>query len=169
MWTPEHLTTEQKEERRLSAIPLLKKGELSLAAIARELGVSRQIVSIWAQRLRAWGDSALRHRPHPGRPSYLSAQQWQEVLATLRAGGQAAGFDSDRWTLVRIAQVIQQKFGIHYNANYLSERLHALGWSVQVPEVTARERDEELVRAWLRGDWPRILKKRAQWARRSSS
>lgn len=164
MWTPEHLTESQKEERRLSAVPLLSRDDLSKSEIARQLGVSRQIVSRWAQQLRSDGEFALRRRAHTGRPSYLSAEQWQEVLSVLRAGGQAFGFDTDRWTLTRIAEVIYRKFGVRYNANYLSQQLDALGWSVQVPEVTARERDEALVAAWLRGDWPRILKKRAAWA-----
>jgi len=134
-------------ERRLAAVPLLQESTLSQSEIARTLGVSRQSVCRWARQLDASGKPGLAPRRHTGRPSYLSAEQWQMVLATLRNGAQAAGFPTERWTLSRIAQVIEKQFGVHYNANYLSVRLHSLGWSVQVPDVTARERNEELVQA----------------------
>jgi len=35
--------------------------------------------------------------------------------------------------------------------NYLAARLRASGWSPQIPAVHAKERDEEVIRAWL--DW----------------
>ncbi len=47
---------------------------------------------------------------------------------------------------------------MHYHQNYISRLLHSLGWSVQKPETRAIERDEELIRAWPRRDWPRIKK-----------
>ena len=68
----------------------------------------------------------------------------------------------------RIRQVILKQFGVDYHPNYLAERLKAWGWTAQVPAVQARERDEELVRAWLERDWPRIKKKLGRTVRRSS-
>ena len=58
---------------------------------------------------------------------------------------------------VRYAEVDGQK--IVYNAHYLSQRLHGLGWSAQEPGVSPQERSEMLVEAWLKGDWPRIKKR----------
>ena len=66
------------------------------------------------------------------------------------------GFDTERWTLRRIAEVIRECFGVSYNPNYLAEPLHKLDFSPQQPPTQASERDEELVRAWLKHDWPRI-------------
>jgi hypothetical protein len=54
--------------------------------------------------------------------------------------------------------MIQRHFGVTYHAHSLSARLRDLGWSVQVPAVRARERDEELIRTWLDRDWPRLKK-----------
>jgi hypothetical protein len=54
---------------------------------------------------------------------------------------------------------------VSYHTAYLSVRLRELGWSAQVPAVQARERDEELVRAWIERDWPRIKKKLGARAR----
>jgi transposase len=163
IWQPKHLTRSQREERRLEAGRLLQAGQLSHTDIARRLGVSRMAVSQWARQLRQHhGDPASLHaRPIPGRPSRLSAEQWQRVLAVLKEGALKVGFDTERWTLLRIRAVILVAFGVRYHAHYLARRLKALGWSPQQPAVYARERDEALVQAWLAQDWPRIKKRLA--------
>ena len=53
------------------------------------------------------------------------------------------------------------EFGVDYHAHYVARRLKALGWSPQRPALYAKERNDELVRAWLRHDWPRINKRLA--------
>ena|SRR5437868_2847516 len=158
MWQPRNLTPEQKEERRLAAAHLLQTGQSSHAQIARQFGVSRRTVIRWGHQLAAGGEKALCRRVQTGRKPRLDAPQWQQVLATLQQGGQAAGFPTERWTLARIQSVIVQQFGVVYNAHYLSQRLHGLGWSAQEPGVSPQERSEMLVEAWLKGDWPRIKK-----------
>src|ERR671917_1491742 len=171
IWRPRHLTRSQLEERRLEAGRLLQAGQLSHADIARRLGVSRMAVSTWAQQLRQHqGDiGSLHTQPIPGRPARLSVEQWQRVLAVLKEGALKAGFDTDRWTLLRIRAVILVTFGVRYHAHYLARRLKALGWSAQQPAVYARERDDALVQAWLTHDWPQIKKRLAANKRKSSS
>ena len=163
MWRPRKLTPEQLEERRLEAGRLLRAGHLSQAEIARRLGVSRTAVSQWAKRLREGphGSAPLKRRPKPGRPARLTPREWQELLDVLARGAIEAGFETERWTLPRVRIMIQRRFGVTYHANYLSARLRELGWSAQVPAIRARERDEELIRAWLDRDWPRIKKRLA--------
>lgn len=158
MWQPKNLTREQMEERRFAALPLLKARRLSQAQIARLLGVSRQAVHSWAHRLAQDGRDALKRRAHSGRTSRLTQQQWEDLLVVLKQGAQAAGFPTERWTLLRIQQVVQARFGLRFSPSYLSERLHKLGWSVQKPQPVPREREDVLVEAWLKNDWPRIKK-----------
>src|ERR687895_2227826 len=171
IWRPRHLTRSQREARRLEAGRLLQARQLPHADIARRLGVSRMAVSTWAQQLRQHqGDMASLHmRPIPGRPARLSVAQWQCVLAVLTEGALKAGFETDRWTLLRIRAVILVTFGVRYHAHYLARRLKALGWSPQHPAVYARERDDALVQDWLTHDWPRIKKRLAVKAQKSSS
>jgi transposase len=163
MWRPRKLTPEQLEERRLEAGRLLRAGRLSQSEIARRLGVSRMAVSQWAKRLRdsPHGFATLRRRPKSGRPPRLTTPQWRQLLEILRRGAIRSGFETERWTLPRVRDVIQRRFGVTYHAHYLSARLKDLGWSAQVPAVRARERDEDVIRAWLDRDWPRIKKKLA--------
>ena len=105
--------------------------------------------------------AGLKNRLRPGRPPRLKAQQWREVLRQLKRGAQAFGYETERWTLDRVQQLIKQEYGVIYSANYLSDKLRRLGWSPQQPAVYAKERDEELIAAWLRQDWPRIKKSAA--------
>ena len=160
-WKPSHLTRQQMEERRLEAAHLLRQGQLSQAAIARQLGVTRMSVSHWNQRLIDTGPRGLKLQKATGRPPRLTPQQRQALLKMLKRGALHAGFDTDRWTLNRIQQVIQHEFGIVYHPNYLSRALKRWGWSVQKPETRAIEREQKLVTAWLKHDWSRIKKSAA--------
>jgi transposase-like protein len=92
-WRPARLTPDQLEERRLAAAALLRQGQMTQAAIARHLGVSRASVCRWAAVLQEEGRRGLRARhrepggrrastPAPGRGSTGSwrAAQRQRAL-----------------------------------------------------------------------------------------
>ena len=146
------------EERRRVGAQLLRKGKLSQAAIAQQLGVSRVAVSQWANRLAQGGVRALRSRTAPGRPVRLTLKHQKALVGKLKRGALAAGFPTERWTMSRVCQLIEREFGLHYHVHYINRLLAKLGWSLQRPLPRATEQDEELVRAWLAQDWPRIKK-----------
>jgi transposase len=160
-WKPSKLTRQQLEERRLEAGRLLKEGQLSQSQIAARLGVSCTAVSQWAKRYRSGGLRRLQHRVATGRPSKLTPTQKRTLKQQLRKGALAAGFLTDRWTLERIAALIEQELGVRYHPHYLSRLLRQLGFTLQSPQPAAVERDDDLIRAWLRQDWPRIKKSAA--------
>ena len=149
---------EQLEERRLAGGRLLKAGKLSQAEIARQLGVSRATVSAWAKTVEAKGIRGLRKRKAAGSQSKLNSAQKQKLKYMLDRGALANGFPTDRWTLARVQQLIQQKFEISYHPNYLNRLLRKMGFSPQKPLAQAIEQEKELVQAWMQRDWPRIKK-----------
>jgi len=157
-WKPKRLTRQQMEERRRAGGQLLKAGRLSLAEIARRLGVSRAAVSQWAKRMQVGGLRALRRRKAPGHPAQLTPTDKRKLRRILRRGALAAGFATERWTSGRVCRVIEREFGVRYHVNSISRLLTKLGWSLQQPLPRASERDEDLIRAWLAQDWPRIKK-----------
>jgi transposase len=142
--------------RRLAAGRLLRAKRQAQAAIARELGVSRAAVTHWKQRLAQAGLRGLRRRRPAGRPARLTPAQWRHLIRLLERGAVAAGFETERWTQRRIAAVIERTFGVRYHFRSLGRALRARGWSPQRPVAQAKERDDALVEAWLRRDWPRI-------------
>lgn len=156
-WRPSRLSAEQMEERRRAAVQMVRRGR-SQAEVAREVGVSATAVSLWTRRMQARGLRELKARPRTGRPSRLSPQQWREVRRILRRGAKRAGYQTERWTLRRVAHLIERHFGVCYHPNYLAVPLRKLGLTPQQPLTQAKERQEALVEAWLQRDWPRIKK-----------
>jgi transposase len=161
VWRPAHLTPEQMEERRLAAARLLRQGQLSQAEIARHLGVSRVSVCRWAATLAQEGPRGLEARPILGPSPRLDEKAWARLGRLLDRGAMAAGFATERWTLERIAAVIEREFGVHYHPRYLERPLKAHGFSVQRPATRAKERDELVIAIWPKRDWVALKKRRA--------
>jgi len=145
-------------ERRAEGVRLLQAGEMSQAQIARHLGVSEATISKWKKVLEEKGPAGLQARKASGRPPKLSVADKRQLVDKLEQGALAAGFATEQWTQARVKKVIEQEFGVNYHRDYISRLLHGLGWSVQKVDPRAIERDEELIRAWLDQDWPRIKK-----------
>src|SRR6266852_4377468 len=85
------------------AIRLFEQG-LSNSEIARQIDVARKNVSQWCQLWRAGGEDALRVKR--GSKPRLTDEQWQHVTAALLDGPQAPGYETQLWTLERIADLI---------------------------------------------------------------
>jgi transposase len=176
VWRPAHLTSEQMEERRLAAAVLLRQGQLSQAEIARQLGVSRASISRWAATLAQEGRHGLEARPIPGRSPRLDEKAWARLGRLLDRGAVAAGFATERWTLDRIAALIEREFGVHYHPRYLERPLKAHGFSVQRPATRAKERDELVIAVWPKRDWVALKKRPSEstgpscsWMRRATA
>lgn len=147
------------EERRLEGGRLLNQGKLSQREIAAELGVNEGTVSRWKETLEREGSKGLKARRIPGRPSRLDEQGRQQLLGELDKGAQAHGYPDERWTLMRIAEVLRRTQGVRYDPDHLSVVMRRLGWSVQRPQSKAVERDDKKVQTWLETTLPEALKK----------
>lgn len=161
VWRPSHLTPEQMEERRMVAARLLRQGRFSQADIARQFGVSRASVCRWAATLAQEGGRGLQARSITGRPPRLDAKAWARLGRLLDRGAMAAGFATERWTLKRIAALIEREFGVTYHPRYLERPLKAHGFSVQRPAMRARERDELVIAVWPKREWVALKKWRS--------
>jgi putative transposase len=147
-------TLAEKQAMRLQAAVLFEQG-LSNREIARRLGVAFKTVSAWCGLWRSGGIDALQVRP-PGLPARLSDADWERITASLVAGPQASGYDTQLWTLERIADLIEKLTGVRYNSNYVAELMHERGWTVQKPERRAKERNEQAIANWVAEDWPAL-------------
>jgi len=150
------------ERRRLRAVALLQDG-YSLNEVARRIGCNASSVMRWRDAFRRGGRKALRPKPTPGRPPRLTRRQKVRLVGYLLKGPLAHGYRTDIWTTLRVAEVIQRKFGIHYHRDHVGRLLHALQWTCQKPEKRATQRDEAAIEAWKQRDWPRIKKTQRGW------
>jgi transposase len=87
----------------------------SQAEVAGELGVSRQSAHVWHTAWRQGGVDALRSRGPTGPAPKLSDAQLAQIEEALLAGAMANGFDTDLWTLERVAVVITQLTGVRHH------------------------------------------------------
>ena len=71
-----------------------------------------------------------------------------ELAALLEQGAEAFGFRGQVWTTGRVAQMIEQQFGVKYHPAHCSLLLRKLKWSQQKPIEKATQRDEEAIRIW---------------------
>ena len=149
-----------EQARRIEAGRLFARG-LSQAQIVCRLGVSRQSASRWFHLWKANGSEGLQGVGRTGRKRRLSDADLCRLEALLLEGPEAQGYETNLWTLKRIARVVKRQFGVCYHPGHVWKLLGRLGWSCQRPERRARERNETTIRRWLKYRWPRIKKKRA--------
>ncbi len=130
----------------------------SQADVVRALGVSRQSASRWYGDWKKGGVGALRSAGRAGRKPRLDADQLRQVDEALRLGPRAHGFNTELWTLPRVAAVIKRATRVEYHPGHVWRVLRAMGWSLQRPARKARERNEEAVLRWVAQTWPRVKK-----------
>ncbi|HLJ95611.1 MAG TPA: winged helix-turn-helix domain-containing protein [Gemmataceae bacterium] len=135
--------------RRSKAVRLFASGQ-GQSAVARTLGVSRQCAHNWYWEWRGSDGEAIRGRRRlgSGRKSKLDAKQLASVDAALRRGPRSFGFASMRWTLWRVAAVIERITGIQYHPSSVWRILRTLGWRLRLPSQSDRMGSAYVPRQW---------------------
>ncbi|MEO8391747.1 MAG: helix-turn-helix domain-containing protein [Chloroflexota bacterium] len=124
---------DRREIRRLLAWELHQQGWSQLR-ISKALGVTQGAVSQWLKRSREGGGvEALRHHSAPGRQAALTDEQFAQIPALIARGAAAFGFRDDRWTIQRVATLLNQVFGVTYHPGHVSRLLqkHCPDWRDQ--------------------------------------
>lgn len=141
------LPKDWREGRRLRAWELYQQG-WKQKDIAAALGVTEGAVSQWVSRGKKQGPEALRHRASPGAPPKLRPEQLAQLPELLARGAEAFGFRGQVWIAARVAQVIQQEFGVSYHPTHCSRLLHQIKYSSQKPVEQASQRNEATIQLW---------------------
>jgi transposase len=150
---------ERLRRRREAAVRLFEQGERQ-ATVAHMLRASRQSVSEWWLAWRAGDTKKLKGATEAGRKPRVQAEQLKLVERELLRGARAQGYETDLWSLPRIAQLIKKVTGVSYHPGHVWKILRRMGWSLQRPTLRARERDEQKVAQWKSESWEEIKKKR---------
>jgi len=146
------------EHRRLLAVQRVLEG-YSTAEVAEFLDVDPRSVRRRVSAHRRGGEPWLLSRSSPGRPPKLTLLQEKIVRRWLNDSPMEHGSDTELWTAPRLARLIDQEFDVRLNPRYLSTWLRERGFTPQKPRRVPRERDPQVIAAWLESDWPRIKKK----------
>lgn len=146
----------QREALRFKAAGMFEAG-MQTGEIARCLAVTGKSVCEWRRAWREGGAEALASRGPGGATCRLDEVQLKELARALDEGPAAHGWVEDqRWTLARVTCLIYELFRVRYTPRGVSYLLHRVGFSPQVPQHVAAERDQEQVATWVRETWPRV-------------
>jgi transposase len=130
----------------------------SVQAVAEALHVSYEAVRVWWHKWQQGGVEAACAQRTLGAPPRLGQEQLAQLEQALLDGPAACGYQTELWTLARIALLIKQRFGVSYHPSHVFRILQAMNWSCQKPTRQAKERNEAAIQKWLKEDWPRIKK-----------
>ncbi|TDC01283.1 transposase [Micromonospora fluostatini] len=145
----------RREAVRERAAVMFKESKTT-TQIASELRVSEKSVRQWRRRWAAGGTAALASSGPGGSDCKLDGGQRKQLAVVLDEGPVAQGWADARWTLARVAEVIERRFGVGYTLRGVSYLLHRMGYSLQVPARRAVERDPEAIAGWQRRRWPAV-------------
>ena len=123
-----HGSQEALERRRRRAVALNEQG-YGPSEIARRLNTTPQSVCRWMRQYCRRGAPGLDAKPVPGRPPKLNARQRRGLVRCLLKGAAAFEFATDLWTCPRIAQLIEQRYGVHYHVDAIPRMMASLGFS----------------------------------------
>jgi transposase len=138
-------TKEQLKERRKQAMNMLEHG-IDPPEVAEIVGVRRQSVYRWKTTYEEEGMEGLDAKPQKGgRDPNLPEEKLPELEELLLEGAEAHGFETDLWTLSRIATLIEDEFDVSVSPTTAYRYLQKFDWSNQKPERRAAERDEEAI------------------------
>jgi transposase len=149
-----------QEERRRQVIGLRESG-MGLAAIGRQVGLSRTGVFNICQRYRDLGVAGLRSKPHGppvGTTRRLSAAQEAEVRSLIRRQmPDALGLPFALWSRPAVQALIERRYGVSLAVRTTGTDLARWGFTAQKPLRRAYEQRPAEVRRWLREAHPAIV------------
>lgn len=148
------LSVHELEKRRLQAGRYFDTGKTAYF-IERRFSVSSTTAREWRSRWRA---GTLKAQPQ-GNTSLLTEKQKRDVAKRILNGPQAAGYETELWTLGRITSLIATTQKVRYRPRSVWHVMQALGFSCQKPMRRAKERDEKAILNWKQVEWPRLQKR----------
>ena len=156
---------EYRVARRIHATLLNHDGRTS-GEIAALLKAPRSRVSQWLANYLNQGYEGLLEGSRSGRPASLSKAQRRKLADIVDSGPVAYGFLSGAWSAVMIARLIEETFGVTYDARHARRLLDQLDFSLQRPKRQLAKADPVRQHRWRRYAYPNIKKKPKTPARR---
>ena len=99
------------------------------ATAARLAGMDRQTLRDWVHRYNAEGLAGLSNRPLPGRVPKLTEGQMASLKAIVLRGPDLAVDGVERWRVVDLCRVVEERWGVVYSATGMLRLLWSLDLS----------------------------------------
>jgi transposase len=152
------LSHDMLEDMRRRAVMSVQEGQ-SPEVVGKAFGLNRTTIYDWLAQYRRGGWGGLKAKPLAGRPRKLDGKQMKWIYDTVtQKSPLQMKFEFALWTRAMVAKLIKDKYGIRLAANSVGRLLAQLGITSQKPLYRAMERDESLVKKWLKTEYPKIKK-----------
>lgn len=150
------------EQLRIRAVSRVQSGE-SPEVVSKAIGINRTTIYDWLAKYRSGGWHALRSRPTPGAKPKIDGKKMEWIFKTISGKNpQQLKFEFALWTREMIQQLILRKFKIKLSLKAVGRLLSQLGLTCQKPLYQAIQRNESLVKNWLKTVYPDIKKRAKQ-------
>ena len=144
--------------RRTTVLLDLLVHHVPVAVLCERWGLSPSCLSPWRQDFLLHGVASLVYHHGGGRCMKLTPRQRKRLIELLEAGPHVVGCETACWDAVHIRVLIWRAFGVLYNRHYVCTLLHNLGFSFQKARLVSDHLDAARRQAWLRDEWPTILR-----------
>ncbi|MDM8557072.1 IS630 family transposase [Desulfococcaceae bacterium HSG7] len=125
--------------------------------IASILKVSAEAIRIWIKKFILKGPKGLKDKKIPGRPSKLTKTQKKELVELILKGPAESDFPGACQRGPMIQDLIKDRFGVFYNACYISRLLRNLGLTFQKAKFVSDHLDPEKRKERLENKQPEIF------------
>ena len=122
------LSIAELNRRRKRALQLINAG-MTQAEAARDVGVSRQAMSVWARHYTEGGWLGLRAK-RPGRARILTSTQVKQLKTIIDRGPAKATYADGMWTAPRINKIIARRFGVQATDATVFNLIRREGWRI---------------------------------------
>lgn len=144
------------ENMRIRAVKSVQNGK-SPEDVAVIFDVHRTAVYKWLALYREGGWDALKSKPTPGAKPKIDGKKLEWVFDTVtQKNPQQLKFEFALWTREMIQKLIKDKFEIKLSLKAVGRLLGQLGLTCQKPLYKAIQKDESLVKKWLKKIYPQI-------------
>lgn len=155
---PIKLKSREYDGLRRRCIELLHEGHIS-QRVSEMLGCSASWVSKTQKRFELGGEAALKTRKPGGNTPRISESDVKVLVTELEKGALAHGFTGEIWNRKRVGAIIFKLFGQKYDPSHIGRILKKAGWTLQKPQVKARQQKAEAVENWRQEKLPALKKK----------
>ncbi len=144
------------EDMRIRAVKAVQSGK-SPEDVAITFSIHRTAMYKWLALYRDGGWSALKSKPTPGAKPKIDGKKMEWVFDTVtQKNPQQMKFEFALWTREMIQKLIKDKFQIKLSLKAVGRLLAQLGLTSQKPLYKAIQKDESLVKIWLKKIYPEI-------------
>ena len=139
---------------RLIAIAGALEG-MDRASAARLAGMDRQTLRDWVHRYNAEGIAGLSNRPLPGRAPKLSEGKMASLKALVLRGPVPAVDGVERWRIVDLCRVVEERWGVGYSETGMLRLLWSLDLSHRKTRPVHPRSNPKAQEAFKKGGSPR--------------